>query len=491
MNRLNAATLEQLPAHVVRPGYDRTQIKPGIVHLGIGAFHRAHQAWYTENVLASRGGDWGIIGCSLRSAGVRDQLEPQDGLYTLVEKDNDAEKLQVLGAVLGLRVGPDDPRGLVALMADPAIKVVSLTVTEKGYCHDPASGDLNVRHPDIQHDLKNLATPRSAPGYIIAALEKRMRAGEKPFTPLSCDNLPNNGWVLSKVILQFARLYDHKLADWIEAEVTFPCTMIDRIVPATTNEDRAALEAKLGLRDEGMVVAEPFSQWVIEDKFCNDRPAWEDAGALLVSDVEVYEHMKLRLLNGSHSTLAYCGYLSGFETISDVMAEPAFVNLCTIFMDREAGETLVEPEGFDIACYKQQLRDRFANRGLKHRTWQIAMDGSQKLPQRLLMTLRDQLQGAGNIDIICAAVAAWIRYVSGVDEKGQPIDVRDPLAERLRKLCDRNHGDAAATVNAVLSVSEVFGRGLQEEEKFVSGVTRWLESYYSDGVLASIRKAFG
>jgi len=490
MSRLSETALEQLPVGVIRPGYDRSAVKAGIVHLGIGAFHRAHQAVYTDSVLNGLGGNWGIIGCSLRSATVREQLASQQGLYTLVERNNKEEKLRVIGSVIGLRVGPEAPRDLVALMAEEQIKIVSLTVTEKGYCHDPATGELNIGHPDIQHDLKNLDTPKSAPGFIVAALQRRMKKGIKSFTPLSCDNLPNNGQVLAKVILNFATQYDKNLAQWIEENTTFPCTMIDRIVPATTVEDREALEGKLGVRDEGMVVAEPFSQWVIEDNFCNDRPAWETVGALVVDDVEIYEHMKLRLLNGSHSTLAYCGYLAGFETISEVMTEPAFVKLCTLFMDREAGETLAEPKGFNIEEYKQQLRDRFANRGLQHRTWQIAMDGSQKLPQRLLLTLRDQLQGQGHIDIICAAVAAWIYYVSGVDEKGDVIDVRDPLAERLRKLCDANKGQPAAMVNAIVSVTEVFGRDLSTVDAFTRGVIEWLEQYYRDGVLATVHAHF-
>ena len=247
---------------------------------------------------------------------------------------------------------------------------------------------------------------------------------------------------------------------------------------------------KLTLRDEGMVSCEPFMQWVIEDNFCSERPAWEKVGALIVKDVEIFEHMKLRLLNGSHSALAYCGYLAGFETISDVMAEPSFVKMCEVFMDREAGQTVIEPEGFNISEYKKQLRARFSNWGLQHRTWQIAMDGSQKLPQRLLDTLRDQLQASGNIDIICLAVAAWVRYVSGVDEDGNAIDVRDPLAERLKALCDKNPNDRVAMVKDVLTVNEVFGRDLRHETCFSDGVIRWLELFDKKGVLQSVRDAF-
>ncbi len=491
MTRLNQAKLSHLPADVKVPEYDRDAIAAGIVHLGIGAFHRAHQAFFTEAVLNRFGGDWGIVGCSLRSAGVYEQLAPQDGLYTLVERGNDSEKLQVIGAVKDVMVGPDNPAKLVDLMASPAIRIVSLTVTEKGYCHNPATGNLNLQHPDIIHDLEHPEKPKSAVGYIVAALKKRHDQGLNSFTAMSCDNLPENGEVLEKVVVQYAERIDTALAAWIQQHTRFPSTMIDRIVPATTDEDRAEAEAKLGLRDQGVVVAEPFSQWVIQDRFSDGRPQWEAVGALLVDDVRVFEKMKLRLLNGSHSTLAYCGYLSGFETISEVMNEPAFVKLITTFMNREAGETLEVPAGFDVAEYQRQLRERFSNKSLKHRTWQIAMDGSQKLPQRLLETLREQLSGKGHIDIICLAVAAWIRYVSGVDENGQPIDVSDPLAAKLRAACDANQGNPAAMVKAVVGISDVFGDDLINATAFVEGTTGWLERFYRQGVLASVRDAFG
>lgn len=490
MKRLSNATLADITCDVIKPEYDRATVEPGIVHLGIGAFHRAHQACYTEAVLNQFGGNWGIIGASLRSPTVKQQLAEQDCLYTIVERCPNGERYQVIGAVKSVLVGPDDPAELVRLMSSGDIKIVSLTVTEKGYCHDPATGNLNLDHPDIKHDLDNLQSPKSAVGYIVAALNNRKGTGTPPFTPLSCDNLPHNGRVLKYVVTQFAEKYDADLARWIKAHVTFPSTMIDRIVPATTEEDRAALAEQLGLRDEGMVVAEPFSQWVIEDNFCSDRPQWDRVGALLTNDVQLFEKIKLRLLNGSHSTLAYCGYLSGFETVSDVMREPAFVKLCKTYMDREAGETLSVPSDFDINDYKKQLRERFANPGLRHRTWQIAMDGSQKLPQRLLETLREQLAGNGNIDIICIAVAAWIRYVSGVDEKGEPIDVQDPYAQKLKAVCNAHKGDPAAMVRNIVAVGEIFGNDLADQPRFIDGVTNWLSSFYSKGVLKSIQEKF-
>mgnify|MGYP001627396957 CR=1 FL=1 len=490
MNRLKTAVVAELPQDVLLPTYDRSQLKAGIVHLGIGAFHRAHQAFYTEAVLNKFGGNWGIIGSSLRSPSVRDQLVPQDCLYTLVERSGEGEKLQLIGAVLDTLVGPENPAALVAQMADTNIKIVSLTVTEKGYCHDPATGNLNLNHPDILHDLENLDKPVSAIGFLVAALKQRFEKQQKAFTLLSCDNLPNNGEVLEKVVLQFAGKISTELAQWIKTHATFPCTMIDRIVPATTDDDRRDIEARLNLRDEAMVVCEPFSQWVVEDKFADGRPQWEEVGVLLVDDVRVFEKIKLRLLNGAHSTMAYTGYLSGFDYISEVMEQPAFVNLVTTYMAREAGETVVAPAGFDIEAYKQQLRERFSNKALKHRTWQIAMDGSQKLPQRLLETLREQLAGNGHIDILCLGVAAWIRYVSGVDEKGSAIEVSDPLAKELRATCDANLGNPAAMVKAVVGIEKVFGSDLINEARFIAGTTQWLERFYAKGVLASLQEAF-
>lgn len=490
MTRLNTENLEKLPAEVARPQYDRSAVKPGIVHLGLGAFHRVHQAVYTDQVLAELGGDWGIIGADTMSDAVKNQIVPQDGLYSVMVKDNDEYKVQVIGSVLDVKVGPENPQALIDLMADESIKIVSLTVTEKGYCHDPASGQLNVDHPFIQADIKTPDQPKSVPGYLVAAMKKRRDNGVPVCTLLSCDNLPNNGHVLKNVVLTYASLVDKELAEWIESNITFPCTMVDRIAPAVVPEDLESLEGIIGMRDEGGVVCEPFRQWVIEDNFCSDRPAWEKVGALLVDDVEIFEHMKLRLLNGSHSVLAYCGYLSGFPTISSVMQEPAFVKLCEVYMDREAGQTVDVPDGFDIDAYKKQLRDRYINRGLQHKTWQIAMDGSQKIPQRWLGTLRDQLKAEGNIDILCLGVAAWIRYVSAVDEKGEAIDVRDPLAEKLKAICDTNKGNYADLAKAIIGMNEVFDEDLINVSVFVDGVTQYLEKIYDKGVLAVIQENF-
>ena len=456
MKRLSNEALAALPPEIRRPAYDRSACRIGIVHLGIGAFHRAHQAVYSDDLLAAGHHNWAICGASLRGPGVRDQLAPQDGLSTEAVAGPEGESLRVIGAVKEVLFAAEDPAALIARLATPQTCIVSITVTEKGYCHDPASGALLHDHPDIRHDLQHPQQPRSALGFLLAGLCKRYEEGRKPFTPLSCDNLPHNGATLRGLMLELADAVDPALARWIAQEVPFPSTMVDRIVPATSEADRQRIADRLGLGDEGVVVCEPFRQWVIEDRFADGRPPWEEAGAEMVGEVAPYEEMKLRLLNGSHSLLAYLGYLGGYETIASTMAEATFRDLARTFMDREAGPTLKLPPDADLESYKHALIERFANPGLQHRTWQIAMDGSQKLPQRLLGTIRDRLEAGHPIDLSALAVAGWMRYVGGKDENGQDIDVRDPLAAKLARAFAAGDGDAEKTVTAFLCLQEVF-----------------------------------
>ena len=484
---LNNQALEELPAAVATPRYNRNLLSAGIVHLGIGAFHRAHQAWYTEQVLSDAAPDWGIVGASLRSPGVRDQLAPQNYLYSLVVKGNEGQSVQVIGSVLDVFVAPESPHALLETLAREEIRIVSLTITEKGYCHDPASGTLNLQHPDIQHDLANPHAPKSALGFIVYALRKRRAAGAPGFTLLSCDNLPSNGQLLQRVVMAFARQVDGELADWIADNTRFPCTMIDRIVPATTDADRDALEQQLGVRDNAAVMAEPFTQWVVEDHFLRGRPAWEESGATFVEDVEPFELIKLRLLNGCHSLLAYSGYLAGFETVADVMGEPAFAALAESFLASEASAAVEAPAGFDLADYRQQLLQRFANRALRHRTWQIAMDGSQKIPQRWLGTLRHQLQSGGSIKHLSLALACWIRYVSAVDDAGNPIEVSDPLAAELKTLAERCGNDPEALAHGFLNFTPVFGEDLRDNTRLQDALVAQLARVIEQGALGAVR----
>ncbi|QRM33801.1 mannitol dehydrogenase family protein [Microvirga sp. VF16] len=483
--RLSNAITDHLPPSVRRPRYDRRAVTTGIVHLGVGAFHRAHQAVYTDDVLA-QDPRWGIVAASLRSPETYDALASQDSLYTVSVRSQAGEDLRLVGAIQRIIVAPRAQDDLLDVMTDPRVRIVSLTVTEKGYCHDPATGALNEAHPDVVHDLTHPAIPRSAPGFIIEALRRRQAKGVLPFTVLSCDNLPSNGQTVRQVLTRFAELVNPDLGRFVANEVSCPSTMVDRIVPATTDQDRARIGEALGIEDAWPVVTEPFTQWVIEDRFPQGRPAWETAGAEFVVDVEPYEHMKLRLLNGSHSTLAYLGYLAGYETVADTMADPAFVRLIEGLMDVEVTPTLHMPPGADLTSYKRALIERFKNPALKHRTWQIAMDGSQKLPQRLLGTVRDRLREGTSIARLSLGVAAWMRYVTGVDENGAPIDVRDPMAARLRELADRAGRSAENLAGALFAVREIFGDDLPQDSRFTGAVTNSLKSLYEKGAKRTV-----
>jgi fructuronate reductase len=422
----------------------------GIVHLGPGAFFRAFVAPWVAEAMAASGGDWGIVGVSLRSAADRDALAPQGFAYTAVEL-GEREVARVVEVVEDVLVAPEDPEAVLARMADPGVRIVSLTVTEKGYCHSPATGRLAMDHPDIVHDL-GAALPRSAPGFLVRALARRRAAGLRPFTVMSCDNLPSNGRLVRGVVLDFARAVDPALADWIAAEGRFPSTMVDRITPAVTGEDRARVERLTGRRDMGPVLHEPFRQWVVEDDFVDGaRPDFGAVGVELVGDVTPYEHMKLRMLNGTHSALAYLGYLAGHETIAETVADPVFAGFVRRLWAREIIPAVDAPPGVDLVAYAEALMARYRNPAIRHRTWQIAMDGSQKLPQRILGTMAEGLEAGRDVPGLALVVAGWMRYVGGRDESGQPIDVRDPMAARLRALAE-----GADPVAGLLGVREVF-----------------------------------
>ena len=487
MDRLCASTLGRLPAAVARPAYDCAELRSGIVHLGIGAFHRAHMAAYTDAVLGDGDRRWGILGASLRSPDTRDALAPQDGLYALALRDAAGERLRVIGSVARLLVAPEDPDALLDAMSAPDTRIVSLTVTEKGYCHAPATGELDERHPDVVHDLAHPGAPRSAPGFVVEALSRRRAAGLPFFTALCCDNLPHNGATLKRVLVRFAALRDPDLGRAVADELRCPSTMVDRIVPATADADRAAISAALGLYDAWPVAAEPFTQWVIEDDFSLGRPAWDRAGAAFVSDVAPFELAKLRMLNGSHSTLAYLGFLAGHETVADTMAAPGFAALVRGLMLGEVASTLPPVPGLDLEVYADGLVARFRNPALRHRTSQIAMDGTQKLPQRLLGTVRDRLAAGATIDRLALGVAAWMRYACGCDERGGAIDLRDPLADELRRRTAGTDGPRALA-DALFGLDAVFGCDLPAEPRFVRAVGAALSGLMRDGAAATVAR---
>lgn len=446
--RLSLGTLERVP-DAVRPRLDPRALRIGIVHLGIGAFHRAHQAVFTQDA----GDGWGICGVSQRSRRVVDELAPQDGLYTVLIRSEAQVDARVVGAVRELRFAD------ASRIADPAVRVVTLTVTEKGYRYDPATGRLRLDDAGIRADLAG-APPRTVVGQLVGGLAARRDADAGPVAVVSCDNLAHNGRTLAGLVGEFvAALRDEPLADWIASQVSFPSTVVDRIVPATTSEDRAEARRLIGLDDFGTVVTEPFKQWVIEDEFPGGRPAWEKAGALLTADVTPYELIKLRMLNGAHSALAYLGALTGCETIAEAMSR--FGEVPRRLMSEDVVPTLNVPDGFDIGAYEQQLLDRFANPALRHRTVQVAMDGSQKLPQRLLATVRARRAVGAEPRWAALAVAAWMRWVCVAPE------LDDPMAQRLRAAVAG--ASAEQVVDRLLAIPEIFGDDLRED-----GVVRGL-----------------
>ncbi len=486
--RLSPKILGSLKAGIGVPNYDREKVSPGIVHLGIGAFHRAHMAVYVDDLLAEDL-SWGIVGASLRRPDTKEALEPQGGLYTIAVRDAAGTHPRVIGSILSVMDANTEREELLALMASPEIRIVSLTVTEKGYCHDPATGELDQKHPDVVHDLANPTAPKSAPGMLVEALARRKAAGLTPFTVMSCDNLPSNGETAKRIVTRFASLRETDLGKWVE-NVAFPSTMVDRIVPSTTDADRAEVAELIGAEDAWPIMTEPFTQWVIEDHFPAGRPAFEKVGAQLVKDVEPFELMKLRMLNGSHSTMAYLGYLGGYQYIAEVMGDAAYVKLIHGLMTEEAMPTLDMP-GTDLGAYRDQLLERFRNPALKHRTWQIAMDGSQKLPQRLLGTIRDRLKAGQPMTRLALGVAAWMRYVTGVDEAGNEIDVRDPHALKMHAIAADAGDDPVALYEGLSALTEIFGSDLAANAIFREAVIGHLDSLFDQGAKATVASVAG
>lgn len=486
--RLSAAALGELPADWVRPAYDRDQ-PCGVVHLGTGAFHRAHQACFFDALLAAGHPGWMIRGASLRSPGVAEAMNPQDGLFTVLVRDGGEERAQVVGSVRDVLVAPHDPAALVRALADPAAALVTLTVTEKGYCLDPATGALRTDDPAVAADIGNIAAPQTAPGFLVAGLAARRAAGAAPFTVLSCDNLPENGQRTRAAVIALAEAVDPALAAWIAAEVAFPSSMVDRIVPATTPEDLDNFESATGWRDEALVKTEPFAQWVVEDWFCNRRPALDQVGVQFTRDVAGWEKAKLRLLNGAHSAIAYLGGLAGHQHVHQAMAAPGFAALIEALWD-EAEATLDPVDGFDPAAYRAQLRARFANGALMHRTHQIAMDGSQKLPQRWLQTiLATRAAGRPVPGALTLALAGWMRWQAGMSDCGLPFVVDDPLAAETAAALAAAEGDRAAEVGGLLAIDAIFGNALPADAAFVAALTRAYTAI-ADGSAAAAVRAF-
>jgi fructuronate reductase len=466
MQRLNGQT--SLPEGVQAPGYDRSALKPGIVHLGIGAFHRAHQAVYTDDALAHELGDWGIVGASLRSTDIVHALTAQDCLHSVVTRDHLGDRARIVGSMVGAIAAVEDREALLSCLADPAIRIVTLTVSEKAYGIDPETGGLHADHAAVAHDLVDPHNPVGAIGFIVEGLARRRALGHAPFTVLCCDNLPGNGHVVRRLVIEMASRRDPDLGQWIEIEGRFPSSMVDRIVPAATDAVRERAAGIIGATDALALETEPFTQWVIEDKFVSGRPAWEAGGALFVEAVEPYEKMKLRLLNGSHSLIAYLGQLHGLEYVRDIMAVAEYQQIVRGHM-HAALPTLDPVPGIDLEAYVEQLIARFGNPAIAHRTAQIAMDGTQKLPQRLFAPASEAIAAGKDADAFAYATALWIAYVLRTE------NIDDPRADELRRAAHDSalRNDRSA---AFFDIPGLFPPALTSDSGWRASVDRHLKS---------------
>lgn len=437
MARLSASTI--LPASVHKPAFDRAALKPGIMHIGLGAFHRAHQAVYTQRALEARFGPWGIIAVNLRSPEPVEALKAQDGLYSITVRSKEGDRAEVLGATVDWICAAQERERVLDQLAHPDIRLVTMTVSEKAYGLDPVSGGLDRAHPAVAADLKTPQEPVGILGFLVEGLSRRKAAGRKPFTVLCCDNLPSNGKVIKRLVLEMAQLRDAELGEWIAQNGAFPCSMVDRIVPAATEETRRRAETMLGVSDQLALDTEPFLQWVIEDHFVDGRPYWEAAGAIFASDVEPYEKMKLRLLNGSHTLLAHLGILAGLDYIRDVMAVPELAAKARNHME-EVVRTLDPVPGVDLPAYIDELLARFANPTIAHRNIQISLDTTQKLPQRLLSPAVDALAQGEDGAATAYAVGTWMAATA---KRGDCDDPRREEVLAAAKTMDDNDPSAS------------------------------------------------
>lgn len=482
---LSRAALPRLSAAVGVPAYDPANVRPGIVHLGLGGFHRAHMARYTHDLMQRdpRALSWGIVGAGLMPGDrkMMQSLAPQDGLYTLVERDRSGEEVTVIGSLAGVIDASESTETLTRAMDDRAIRVVSLTVTENGYCLNPATKRLDPDHPLIRADLEHPRCPRSAIGVVVEVLRRRRAMGAPAPAMLSCDNIQHNGDVLRDATLSLAALQDESLAEWIRAEVQFPSTMVDRITPVTSEADVSALASKYGIADHWPVFCETFRQWVIEDRFPQGRPAWEAVGAQFVDDVAPYEFMKLRLLNGSHLAVAGLGQLAGYDTIDRSMADPRIAAVMTALMDRETGPTLKPVPGIDLAQYKRTLVDRFGNAAIRDTTQRVNTDAPINV---IIDPIRDRLAAGANVEFLALGLAAWMRRVLGVDGRGRPIRVVHPLADLLRVRAEEGGPDPAP----LLSITSLFGE-LGADRRLVEPLRRWLALLHREGIEAALDEA--
>jgi mannitol 2-dehydrogenase len=485
--KLNKQNLDRLAPEVILPAYALSDTRQGIAHIGVGGFHRAHQAYYTDALMnTGEGLDWAICGVGLRAEDrrARDDLKQQDYLFTLFELgDTDGSEVRVIGAIRDMLLAEDGVQALIDKLADPQIRIVSLTITEGGYCIDDSNGEFMAHLPQIQHDLANPDSPKTVFGFLCAALAERRAAGTPAFTLMSCDNLPHNGAVTRKALLAFAALRDTDLRDWIERNVTFPNAMVDRITPMTSTRHRLQLADKHGVDDAWPVVCEPFVQWVLEDKFVNGRPAWEKVGVQFTDDVTPYEEMKIKLLNGSHLALTYLGFLKGYRFVHETMNDPLFVRYMRAYMDLDVTPQLAPVPGIDLTDYKNTLVERFSNQAIADQLERVCSDGSSKFPKFTVPTINRLIADGRETKRAALVVAAWALYLKGVDENGDTYSIPDPRAA----FCQALVADDVLITQRLLEVEEIFGTAIPRSAEFVAafewccnslrevGVTRTLE----------------
>ena len=486
MVTLNAENLTSLPAGLQAPGYDRSALRTGIVHFGVGGFHRAHEAVYLDRLMnEGKALDWAVCGVGVLPGDRRmhEVLRAQDCLWTLLVKAPDGTRQsRVIGSMRDYLFAPDDPEAVIEQLAGEQTRIVSLTVTEGGYNLDPGTGEFDHTNTAVTKDLAPGATPGTVFGLVTEALVRRRARGLAPFTIMSCDNIQDNGHTARNAFAAFAGLRDKELAEWITAEVRFPNSMVDRITPVTTDDDRAEIRDRYGVDDRWPVVCEPFTQWVLQDDFGLGRPPFEDAGVQLVADVAPYELMKLRLLNASHQALCYFGYLTGYRLVHEAAQDPLFARFLLSYMEREATPTLPPVPGIDLAAYRRQLIERFANAEVRDTVPRLCAESSDRIPKWLLPVIRHNLAHGGDVTLSAAVVASWARYAEGADEQGAPIDVVDNLKDRLMANARRQRDEPLAFI----ADRRVFGE-LSDNERFVAAYRRALDSLHAVGARATLQ----
>lgn len=482
-SRLDSARLDSLPSNVRRPAYDRAQQRTGIVHFGIGAFHRAHQAMYTDDAMAAGDRNWAITGVSLRSPDVRNALQPQHGLYSLVERDRSGERMRIIGSVRDVLVARENPDAVIAVLASRDVHIVTFTVTEKGYLRDSSTGSLLLKATDLAHDLQGEGAPRTIYGFLAQAFARRRAAGLPGMSLVSCDNLAENGQQLAQLLNEFLERRDPALAAWARRETTCPSTMVDRIVPATTPHDLDRVAAALGLEDQGAIMTEPFHQWIIEDRFAGPRPRWEAGGAQVTRDVRPFETAKLRMLNGAHSALAYIGIGLGLECVHEAVADPELGAFVRQLMLVEAAATLTPAADQDLPAYADALLDRFDNPSLAHRLNQIAMDGTQKIPQRWLASIAALHSQSQPAPALLFALAAWIAYFCTPGRV-----VNDPLAARLAEVQEQTQGNPRAAVDAVVGDGGLFHGVWRADADTATRIAQHVDSIMRNGMSQALQR---